>query len=1325
MPLKLRFFRPNPLPAFSAAALALILSFCVFLPRLGQAIQIQAIYLEKGPPGGPYATFDPCSQNLLIGEELRLCASIFNDTGMLDYLAVNPGMDPGDSCDTCTAGSDVNRVSQWRFGSPSVWPCAPNCVYGYYYFYQDKPSVAGAYLYPTNPAGSLSAVTATPLPFFWNPSKSSTTYIQSCVQYAEWIFLAEAIDNFNFNLFAITNRDDINSGFVNFTASEGTTLSGGRCGTSYAPDLNCPDCTDVITPCNINIVSPLNASTTIFVTSFGTRPIGTAYIEDDLEAVTNITNVGIPAANIIPGLACGEANKSPGSVLTVFSTTWFGGCVTPERECGSPALPAIIPGSGGTASFTWSYTVQGGDGSPGGIGSGGVFVETRIKGTPSASTTLVVIPAPMTMAVTLFVDPDGGGPWPPVPLGPDPGDPLNDGKAGILYYMAAETLQVRATMVNQSPYTYEVHPLLVVTGRSGLPTYELVSGPAIPQIMPAGAGSPVSFTWVYRANITSTAMGDCLTADTTPNLSVTVQDRGHLFSKEITVMNHPFYDPSCPGGYISFNATDIAFLYESFPVVVNLRNNDRRKVYMAPPLTVTLFVDDAWGAVTLVSTPSPDLPVLWNAGETKGFTWTFTSNGLLPSCTIMLESALLWPPTSAFRCVNAASEQPPKCTTFRARVEIIPKPDVYIDHFAFTGPPVVTAFDQNIPLEMCLVNSSPTTTVTITSFCPKPFPPGAQGIEVDTNVNHNGIIATNWPPTPLLPVSIAPSASAYFHWSIIANDCSGPVISAPDFYFGCFNAGWGNNMVKGNPALSLKGVTSNTIQATIPVLLDCGTSPEKTQYSVGQIIRVYQRVQNLGQNDAQYFSATLLVESNPAGTVKFLSQTPVSQDPTITGVGVCQPEPRLGMSVLYEYDFEAMAKGFVRFTTTLTGIDSVSTFHKRESAPCLTPWLRIADPGILEMTIAATPLVTLTRPCSTCPVISECPTKSENCVKVDMSLKNRGEISLIEVQPSFISMAPCPTDPVNCPSCDPNLCPGSRTYTGDVSIFPFPDMVPVLPPTGDLLAEGDIRHYSWTFTPTALGCVKFYMQATSKDAATGKIWNPLDYSNCVNIVERRPVEIRLLTPQSAVTSGQEFEVSIDIYNPGFTDVIMRGGEPALIFVNPATGAAITERFEVRIPTPVTVVSGTHVVIKAKVKVLPGAPIGIVEIRIPQFSMYAATDSVTGAPVSVVNVGDSKSVEIRSPHWGLGPFVPNPYRPRVDPPVIINYSVGEAARIKIKVYTISGELVKTLMDGQSDMGVWKTVWDGRNTGNRVVASGIYILHIESPGFNEVKKLAVVK
>jgi hypothetical protein len=1318
--MKLGFFRPNRLPAALAVSLTIILSFSPLLSQSGQAIQITSYKLEKGPPGGPFVTFTPGTDKLLIGEELRLYATLFNDTGMLDFLGVNPGMDPGDDCTAVFGSSDVNRSSQYC-RLPATFACAPNCIYGFYYFYQDKPSVTGPYLYPLNfNSGSLSAGVPPPdpLPFIRG---LATTYTQSTL----WIWQAEATDIFNLSLYAYTANDLWGAGgCVATDAIEGTPTPN-VCFTN-APTA--PSSNDFL-PFPIEIISPLVITTTIWVTSYGTRPVGEAFIDDTFEVVSNVKNIGAVNATIVPGLACDMGRKSIGSSLKLISATYSeGGCVDPERECGynpDPVLPQVILGGGGTGSFTWTHSVSGATGAPGGWGTGGFFYEIRLKGTPSVSATLLVNPAPMAMAVTLFVDPDGAGVLPAVPLGADNVVPIN---AGYLYYMASEYLEVRATMINQSGYTYEVSPAITMN-ISGQQKYVQVSAPVMPQTMPAGAGSTVSFTWKYKPDLDPTLLGDCSILPLDQVLSVEVKARGQQYNKDIAVRDHPFLDPC--GAYFTLDVTDIAFLGTTFPVVIKMRNNATRKVTMSPPLTVTLYVNNPAPPGDLVipgDMAGPCTLTTWNVGETKSFTWTFTSTGVLGI--LPIEAAMLWPDTSPYRCVSASSEQPPKCTSLTANVEFLPKPDVTIAEFRFTGPADVTAFDQTIPVEMCLVNESKTQTVTITSFCPKPSPPyplGSQGIESDSS-GHGWIIAADFPaipPTGTLPYAMPPSSSAYFHWNVVANDCSGLPMSAPDVYFGCFNVGYGNNMVRGTPGLSLKKVTDNTVHVTIPVTLDCSTFPEKPEYSVGQIIRIYQRVNNAGQNDALGFSATLLVESTPPNTVKFLSLTPSTLPLTVTGVGVCKAPPWEGMEVFAVYEFEAIAKGYVKFTTTLTGIDSVSGFRKKESAPCQTSWLRIADPGILEMTVAATPLVTLTRDCTTCAVYSECPAKGENCIKLGMDVKNHGEISLIEVQPSVIGIAPCPTDPVLCPGCEPSLCPGSRTYTGDVSIVPMPDVVPTLLPIGDTLAEQETLHYSWTFTPTALGCVRFYVQATSKDAATGKIWAPLDYSNCVNIVERRPIEIRLLEPPTTVTSGQEFEVSIEVYNPGYTDVIMRGGEPALVFVNPATGASISERFDVVIPTPVTVPTGTTVVIKAKVRVLPGAPIGVMEIRIPASSMYAATDAVTGAPVSVVNTGVSKAFEIRVPHWGLGQFVPNPYRPRSGIPVAISYTVGESAKVKVKVYTLSGELVKTLWDGQREMGIWSAEWDGRNSGNRMVASGIYLVHLESPGFNEVKKLAVLK
>jgi hypothetical protein len=84
--------------------------------------------------------------------------------------------------------------------------------------------------------------------------------------------------------------------------------------------------------------------------------------------------------------------------------------------------------------------------------------------------------------------------------------------------------------------------------------------------------------------------------------------------------------------------------------------------------------------------------------------------------------------------------------------------------------------------------------------------------------------------------------------------------------------------------------------------------------------------------------------------------------------------------------------------------------------------------------------------------------------------------------------------------------------------------------------------------------------------------------------------------------------------------------------------------------------------------------------------------------------------------------PNPFNPSTT----IEYGVREAGRASIRVYSVSGRLVRTLLDEElaaGDSGV--VVWDGEDeTGNRC-ASGVYFARIEAPGFSRARKMVMLK
>jgi hypothetical protein len=70
-------------------------------------------------------------------------------------------------------------------------------------------------------------------------------------------------------------------------------------------------------------------------------------------------------------------------------------------------------------------------------------------------------------------------------------------------------------------------------------------------------------------------------------------------------------------------------------------------------------------------------------------------------------------------------------------------------------------------------------------------------------------------------------------------------------------------------------------------------------------------------------------------------------------------------------------------------------------------------------------------------------------------------------------------------------------------------------------------------------------------------------------------------------------------------------------------------------------------------------------------------------------------------------------------------VTEPGRVTIKIYSLSGTFVKSLVDRVYGAGVHWEKWDGTNRDGRRVASGVYLVITEMPNKREAAKIAVVK
>jgi flagellar hook assembly protein FlgD len=88
-------------------------------------------------------------------------------------------------------------------------------------------------------------------------------------------------------------------------------------------------------------------------------------------------------------------------------------------------------------------------------------------------------------------------------------------------------------------------------------------------------------------------------------------------------------------------------------------------------------------------------------------------------------------------------------------------------------------------------------------------------------------------------------------------------------------------------------------------------------------------------------------------------------------------------------------------------------------------------------------------------------------------------------------------------------------------------------------------------------------------------------------------------------------------------------------------------------------------------------------------------------------------------------VNNVFNPNKGDACKVFYNVAAAGHVTIKLYTIDGVFIKTLVDKDVAAGTHSEDWYGVNMDNETVASGIYYVHIEGPGFKQTKKICVVK
>jgi hypothetical protein len=102
-------------------------------------------------------------------------------------------------------------------------------------------------------------------------------------------------------------------------------------------------------------------------------------------------------------------------------------------------------------------------------------------------------------------------------------------------------------------------------------------------------------------------------------------------------------------------------------------------------------------------------------------------------------------------------------------------------------------------------------------------------------------------------------------------------------------------------------------------------------------------------------------------------------------------------------------------------------------------------------------------------------------------------------------------------------------------------------------------------------------------------------------------------------------------------------------------------------------------------------------------------------------GLGKSRDLAGVVTGVRTIYPNPFNPSTT----VSFGMEQAGQVTVRVYDVSGRLVRTLADRQYPAGTHDLVWNGRDEGGRGVASGTYLVRFETGDLQEVQRIALLK
>ncbi len=126
-----------------------------------------------------------------------------------------------------------------------------------------------------------------------------------------------------------------------------------------------------------------------------------------------------------------------------------------------------------------------------------------------------------------------------------------------------------------------------------------------------------------------------------------------------------------------------------------------------------------------------------------------------------------------------------------------------------------------------------------------------------------------------------------------------------------------------------------------------------------------------------------------------------------------------------------------------------------------------------------------------------------------------------------------------------------------------------------------------------------------------------------------------------------------------------------------------------------------------------------------FTAEAGTNISPEFEGDTIQLGISKVYDIEKgtlpENFTLGNNYPNPFNPTTN----IEFALPKKAHVRLDVYNMLGQKVRTLVDKELEAGFKVVTWDGKDDSGSEVASGVYLYKMDAGSFSQSKKMSLVK